>query len=105
MEEGGAKRSMKATTTFKVLLAVVGLALSLFFAMGGSSIQDNLGIRTPGMLASDALVPPKPYPHQFAAVGEGLRTQIFVDWIFWFVVMYLIYFVVKRLCERSNDRR
>jgi hypothetical protein len=82
----------------------VAAVVALFLAFGGSSIQDNLGIRTPGTLASDALVPPKPSPHQFEAVGEGLRMAMFVDWIFWFALICGIYFLITRL-GRLFDRR
>ncbi len=87
---------MKKGAIRKAILAVAGLAVSLFLAIGGASIEYNLGIRTPGTIASEVLVPPRPFPHAFEAVGDGLRTQMFVDWIFWFAVMYLIYFLVKR---------
>lgn len=82
---------------------VVAAAGALFLAFGGSSIQDNLGIRTPGTLALDALVPPNLPPHQFEAVGEGLRMAMFVDWIFWFSVICGIYFLITRLgCMLGN---
>jgi len=77
---------------------------ALFLAIGGSSIRYNLGIRTPGGLASDVLVPPRPYPNQLAAVGDGLRMQMSVDWIFWFGVICGTYFLVTKL-GRLFDRR
>ena len=85
---------MKKGTVPKAILVVAGLAVSLFLAIGGSSVEDNLGIRTPGTLASAVLVPPRPFPHAFGAVGDGLRMQVFVDWVFWFALMWLVYFAV-----------
>jgi hypothetical protein len=38
----------------------VGVFAALFLAIGGSPIQDNLRITTPGALVSHALVPPRP---------------------------------------------
>jgi hypothetical protein len=88
---------MKKGKALKASLVVAGLAVSLFLAIGGSSIEDNLGIRTPGTIASEVLVRPRPFPHSFGAVGEGLRMQMFVDWVFWFLLMWLIYFATKGL--------
>jgi hypothetical protein len=96
---------MKKDTIFNIVLTTMGLALSLFLAIGGWSIRENLGIRTPGMLVSDALVPPKPSPNQLEAVGEGLRMQMFVDWIFWFAVMLAIYLMVTALGRRLKVPR
>lgn len=88
---------MKRGTILKAILVVTALAVSLFLAIGGSSIEVNLGIRTPGTIASEILIRPRPFPHEFAAVGDGLRMQMLVDWIFWFAVMYLIFFLAKRV--------
>jgi hypothetical protein len=87
---------MKKGTILKATLVVAGLAVSLFLAIGGPSIEYNLGIRTPGTIASDLLVRPRSLPQAMGAVGDGLRLQMFVDWIFWFAVMYLIYLFAKR---------
>lgn len=92
---------MKRNTIFKVLLAVVGLALSLFLAVGGDSYR----IPTPGVLLARVLAPPRAYPNQLQSLGERLRVQIFVDWIFWFALMYLAYFFAKKLGQRSNEGR
>ncbi len=70
---------MKKGTVLKAILVVAALALSLFLAIGGSSIEDNLGIKTPGTIASEVLVPSRPFPHAFGAVGEGLKMQMLVD--------------------------
>jgi hypothetical protein len=88
---------MKKGTILKAILVVAGLASSLFLAIGGASIEYNLGIRTPGTIASEVLVRPRLFPHALESVGDGLRTQMFVDGIFWFVVMCLIYFLAKRI--------
>ncbi len=85
---------MRATAAVAVAAIV-----ALFLAIGGSSIQDNLGIRTPGTLASHALVPPKPQDW----LGDQLRIQIFVDRIFWFAVMCGIYFLVAKLGRKSKS--
>jgi hypothetical protein len=87
------------------VLGGVGIALSLFVAIGGSSIHDNLGIRTPGTLVSDASCPPRPFPNQLEAVGEGLRMQMFVDWIFWLAVLCLIYFLGAKVGRKLKGPR
>ena len=93
---------MKKNTIFNVVLVVVGLLLSLFLSFGGESIYENFGVNTPGHLAARVFVPPRPYPHQLEALGDALRTEMFVDWIFWFVLMYLIYFLATRIGRRST---
>jgi hypothetical protein len=85
---------MRATTAVAVAAVV-----AIFLAIGGSSIEDNLGIRTPGTLASHALVPPKPQDW----LGDQLGMQIFVDSIFWFAVMCGIYFLVTKLGQKSKS--
>jgi hypothetical protein len=96
---------MKKGTVLKAILVVAALALSLFLAIGGSSIEDNLGIRTPGTIASKVLVSPKPFPHAFGALGDGLRMQMFVDWVFWFALMWLVYFAVTKLGRLLTKRQ
>jgi hypothetical protein len=65
-------------TIFNVVLAAVGLIVSLFLAIGGSSVYDNFGTPTPGALAARSLV--QPSPHDF--LGNQLGVQILVDCIF-----------------------
>jgi hypothetical protein len=84
---------MKKNTILNVAFVTIGLALSLFFAIGGYTIFDNSGIPTPGVLASRAFVPPTPG----TLLGNQLEVQMFVDWIFWFAVMCGIYFLVAKL--------
>jgi hypothetical protein len=93
---------MKKKTTLNIVLALIGLAASLLLAIGGSSIEDDFHVRTPGMIASKVLVHPKPSPHEFEAVGQGLRVQMFVDWFFWFVLMCVLYRVTTKLSHRSQ---
>ncbi len=93
---------MKSNTIFKVLLALLGLAFSLFLAGGG----DGYSIPTPGVLAARVLAPPRAYPNELQSLGESLRVQIFVDWVFWFAVMYAAYFFVKKIVnDRTKDVR
>jgi hypothetical protein len=96
---------MKKGRALKTSLVVTGLAVSLFLAIGGPSIEDNLGIRTPGTIASEVLIPPRPVPHAFEAVGDGLRMQMFVDWVFWFALMWLIYFAATRVGRSRTNRQ
>jgi|HubBroStandDraft_6_1064221.scaffolds.fasta_scaffold20042_2 hypothetical protein len=93
---------MKKKTILNIVLALIGLAASLLLAIGGSSIEDNLHVRTPGMIALKVLVHPKPSPHEFEAVGQGLRLQMFVDWLFWFGLMWVLYRVTTKLSHRSQ---
>ena len=90
---------MKNKKIVNVILAVMGLALSLFLAVGGDSFR----VPTPGVLAAKVLAPPQPYPNQLNSLGDSLRIQMFVDWIFWLVVMYLIYFLIKKLSRRFQE--
>jgi hypothetical protein len=79
----------------------VGVFAALFLAIGGLSIQDNLGIRTPGTLASGALVSQSPGDW----LGDQLQAQIIVDWVFWFAVMCAIYFLVAKLVAGLKSAR
>jgi hypothetical protein len=96
---------MKKWALLKAFLLLLGLAVSLFLAIGGASIEYNLGIRTPGTIASEVLVPPRAFPHALGAVGDGLRVQMFVDWVFWFAVLYLVYFVIRKLFRSLAKRQ
>ncbi|MFZ0279883.1 MAG: hypothetical protein WA254_02045 [Candidatus Sulfotelmatobacter sp.] len=91
---------MKKAAIFRLALAVVGLAISLFLAVGGSSLYDNFRIPTPGVLAA-RLVPQSPNEW----MGNQLGVQILVDWIFWFAVMLGIYFPARMLSRRLKGRR
>ncbi len=93
---------MKKKTILNVVLVAVGLAVSLFLSFGGESIYDNLGINTPGHWAARIIVPPQPW--NWGAIGDRLRTEMFIDWIFWFAVLYLIYFSVRRIGRRSTNK-
>lgn len=93
---------MKKPTIFNSVLAGAGLALSLLLAVGGSAIETSCGVRTPGTLAAQALV--RPRPQDFGAIGDMLRTQMFVDWIFWFAALWLLYFIVTRISQRLKVR-
>ncbi len=80
-------------------VCAVAAFAALFLAIGGSSIRDNLGIRTPGTLVSIFLVPPSPQDW----LGNQLGVQIFVDWVFWFAVMCGIYLLIAKFLRRSGD--
>ncbi|MGA8503954.1 MAG: hypothetical protein WB683_20560 [Candidatus Sulfotelmatobacter sp.] len=82
-------------------VCAAGVFAALFLAVGSSSIQVNLGIRTPGTLVSGALVRQSPGDW----LGDQLQAQIIVDWIFWFAVMCGIYFLVAKLIGRSKIAR
>jgi hypothetical protein len=89
---------MKKWALLKAFLLLLGLAASLFLAFGALSIETNLDIRTPGLIV-----------WQFLARGEvspgfGMGAQLLVDWIFWFAVLYLIYFVGKKLLTSLSKR-
>jgi hypothetical protein len=92
---------MKKDTVLNVALAIVGLALSLFLAIGGYPLYDDFGIPTPGVLAARTLVPTSPKD----LLGNQLGTQMAVDWIFWFAVMLAIYLMVTALGRRLKVPR
>ncbi|MFY9912218.1 MAG: hypothetical protein WAK56_20425 [Candidatus Sulfotelmatobacter sp.] len=94
---------MKKTTILNTVMVGGGLALSFFFALGGWAINTNCGIRTPGILVAQSL--PTNGQSELAGFGEMLKTQLFVDWIFWFVVLWLLYFLIVRLTRRLKRPR
>ncbi len=94
---------MKKNTILNAVLVAGGVALSLLLAVGAWSIYTNCGIRTPGILATESL--PKIGQGELAGFGEMLKTQLFVDWIFWFVVLWLLYFLIVRLTRRLKRPR
>jgi hypothetical protein len=94
---------MEKRTILKLVLVGVAIPASFVMAFVGSLPFEKLGIRTPGMIASDAFVRPSPPPHEFASVGEGLRMQIIVDWIFWFAVMYALYWLFRRFGRKARN--
>jgi hypothetical protein len=86
---------------------LVGAAISVSFilaAAGFGILHDRFGITTPGMLVSDALVPPSPSYHQeFASVGQAIRVQIIVDWLFWFALICALYWLLGRLGRKARQ--
>jgi hypothetical protein len=94
---------MKKNTTVKIVMLVVGLMLSLVLAFGSWAVYDKYGIRSPGILAAEALAPSR--PQGFAGIGEMLDTQLFVDWLFWVGMICAIYFTVTGLSTRLKGRR
>jgi len=92
---------MNADRVFNIALLLVGLAASFFLSFGAESIHDNLGLSTPGYLAGRVLFPPdRHYADRWKVVGESMKGEMIVDWIFWFAVMWLIYFLVVRLSRK-----
>ena len=61
---------------------------------------EKLGVRTPGMLASDVFVQPSSPSQGFAAVGTGLRVQVIVDWLLWFVLLCALYALLHKLWQK-----
>ncbi|MGD0571123.1 MAG: hypothetical protein ABSA78_22215 [Candidatus Sulfotelmatobacter sp.] len=92
---------MKKGTIFNIALTVIGLALSLFLAIGSGSLYDNFRIPTPGILAARILISRSPNDW----MGNQLGAQIFVDWIFWYAVMLSIYFLTSMLGRRLKGRK
>jgi hypothetical protein len=85
-------------TVFKAVLVAGAIAGSFVLAGAGFGIfHDKLGITTPGILVSDALFPPSSSHQEFDLVGDALRTQIIVDWAFWFALMWFLYWLFRRL--------
>jgi hypothetical protein len=75
----------------KIVLASAAMAASFILAGAGYGIfYEKLGIRTPGIIASRTFVPPKP---NLASLGEDLTVQLLVDWVFWFAVVCLLYWL------------
>ena len=88
---------MKKSGVYKTVLVLAMLAFSLVLAISGWSF-DTWGIRTPGILVVDALARPDFRPD----LGSMFRTQMFVDWVFWFSLLCGIYFLITKLGRRSQ---
>lgn len=79
-------------------LAAAAGAISFIMAAAGWEFFSKTGIPTLGiMVAIWWIAPVKPH---LGSLGEGLFTQFFVDWIFWFVVMWLVYVLIARIGRR-----
>jgi len=90
----------------KIVLVPAGLAASLGLAFFGYSFYAGSGIRTPGILLAEAIFPARHSAGEFAAgLGQTLRLQMFVDWVFWFAVMWLLYLLFARLGRKSGEPR
>jgi hypothetical protein len=87
----------------KVALLIVAIPLSLAMAAFAFILSEELGVRTPGRLASDFLVPPSRPPHEFGAVVEGIKLMVFVDWLFWFGVLCVLYILYTRLGRKPGQ--
>ncbi|MGH9496253.1 MAG: hypothetical protein ACRD3B_14735, partial [Candidatus Sulfotelmatobacter sp.] len=88
---------MTRKTLSRVILATIGLALSFLLGFSGDVLHDSLGISTPGILAVRTFVHPLTPDERWAAIGQSLEIQFFVDWAFWFVLMCSGCLLIKRL--------
>jgi hypothetical protein len=92
---------MKKRIIAKVVVIFLAIALSLFLAFCGAGIESQFSIRTPGTIAAPMFVHPK-FVGDFAAVGTYIEAQILIDWIFWFVVFSVSYFLLVKVVSRSR---
>ena len=92
---------MKKGTLYRALLVIVGILVSFVLALGAWGIYSNYGIRTPGIRFAVALASNK--PEELGRLGEVLRIQFCVDFVFWFVVLCLIYFVITKVRQASKE--
>jgi hypothetical protein len=82
---------------------VAAAGVSFFLALAGTVFEQSFGISTPGTLAARAWVPiNNRSPHEFEGIGEIARTQILVDWLFWFAVLYAAYKIYMRIGRKSG---
>ena len=97
---------MDKTRILRLVLLVVAIPVSFVMAFLCALPFESLGIPIPGMLASHVLVSPSSRsPHEFAGVGEMLRMQIVVDWLFWFALLCLGYFVFTKMSQKLKELR
>lgn len=96
---------MQKRTILKMLLMIVAIPVSFAMAFIGALPFEKLGLRTPGMLASNVFVPPSHSPHEFDAVADGLKVQIVVDWVFWLAVICGLYVLFARFGRKSGQTR
>ena len=97
---------MKRVQQIALVIGGAVLALVLDFAVGGW--WSHAVGKTPGMIASDILIHPVlggDQPASFAAAGDKALVQITMDWLFWFVVVCLTYFLFKRICQGKATGR
>jgi hypothetical protein len=95
---------LKRGTIISTTLVFVGLVLSFVLTGIGVGLYEKYGVTTPGVFAERALSPNTWRPN-WGGIGEGIAVQTFVDWAFWFAVIWLIYFAVKKLSERLKQSR
>ena len=95
---------MKMNGVYNAVFVIAALALSLVLAISGFGFDTWGGIRTPGILVVEALAKPDSRP-DFAKLGPMFRTQLFVDWVFWFALLCGIYFLITRVGRRFQGRR
>jgi hypothetical protein len=87
----------------KIFLVAAGALLSFSLALGGWAFYANTGCRTPGILVWDVVVA----PHRklgWAALGDVLSVQLFVDFLFSFAIMCGLFFAVTKLRHRPKSR-
>ena len=90
---------MNKNLAFKSLMIAASIAVSVVLAFGAWAFYTKTGLRTPGILVWDKIVAPDITSKAAASFGHMFAVQLSVDFAFWFAVIYLIYFLVKR---RSN---
>jgi hypothetical protein len=91
---------VKKGMVFTVALVIAAIPVSFVMAFVMSSPFEKLGVRTPGMLVSDAFVHPSSPSQGFAVVGTGLRVQIIADWVFWFGFLCALFALLHKLWQK-----
>jgi hypothetical protein len=88
----------------KIALVIGGLVLAFALEFSISGWWFHMIGKTPGMIASDILIHPVfgNEREMYAAVGDRAFVQLAVDWLFWFVVVCLIYFLVRRFVRTKR---
>ena len=74
----------------RVMLAIAAIAVSFVLAFLGMYLTLKLHTATPGILFVDFLAQYGPVP-----ILWGFSIQMAVDFVFWFVVMYAIYWLIR----------
>jgi hypothetical protein len=78
----------------KAILAATAAFASLILAKSGWAFRLRLGVMTPGMRASEFLLP------RSASILAYVALQLSVDFVFWFALMWALYWLFGRLERR-----
>jgi len=84
------------------VLAIAAVILSLVLAIASLLLSTLVPIYTPGVLAVQL---PVARGHYFSRPDLAIVMEVGIDWVFWFAVLCLAYFLVRKFSRRSKEPR